>query len=463
MTLRAGAARVNITPPNGYPFSAWGLRTGVAVGVHDPLLAQALVLDDGERPIAIVAVDLCNTARQFTDDVRQRVQSLTGIPPEAVLINASHTHSGPAGVPARSGVSLGNTPLAYEPYAATLPDLVAGAVFAAYYDRRPARIGAGMGQAPGITTNRVHKDDPKDEQVGILRVDGQDGRPIATVARFSCHGTCMAGQTLLWNADFAAPLRDTVQAVRAGETLFLQGCAGDIAPWDFWFGNDDAKQHTYENRDELGARLGAEVLRVLPTISTTTTDVRLGATSSLLPLQRRRLAWDDHELDLIGRSLENAAPPDFPEIWPDDLHTTNSAQHFPQHYQRGMIRMYQDMKRRQDVLLQAEVQALAIGTVAAIVANPFELFNGPGLEIQSKSPFGAAKTLVCGYTNDYLGYLPRTQDFRLIADVPLEEILDQDRYRWAYGMTNTHVQAGELDTLIAVSAEALRTVHAQVS
>src|SRR3954454_15289857 len=318
MTLRAGAARVNITPPNGYPFSAWGLRTGVAVGVHDPLLAQALVLDDGERPIAIVAVDLCNTARQFTDDVRQRVQSLTGIPPEAVLINASHTHSGPAGVPARSGVSLGNTPLAYEPYAATLPDLVAGAVFAAYYDRRPARIGAGMGQAPGITTNRVHKDDPKDEQVGILRVDGQDGRPIATVARFSCHGTCMAGQTLLWNSDFAGPTRDTVQREWGGETLFLQGCAGDIAPWDYWFGNDQAKRHTYENRDELGTRLGTEVLRVLPTISTTG-DVRLGATSHVLPIQRRRLAWDDHELELIARSLENAAPPDFPEFWPDDL------------------------------------------------------------------------------------------------------------------------------------------------
>src|SRR5689334_1667981 len=116
MALKAGAARVTITPPNGFPFSAWGLRTGVAVGVHDPLLAQATVLDDGERQLAIVTVDLCNTSRSFTDDVRVRVQALTGISPEAVLINASHTHSGPPGVPARSGILLGGSPPGYEGY-----------------------------------------------------------------------------------------------------------------------------------------------------------------------------------------------------------------------------------------------------------------------------------------------------------------------------------------------------------
>lgn len=461
MALKAGAAHVDITPPNGHRFSAWGLRTGVAVGIHDPLLAQALVLDDGERTVAIVAVDLCNVAREFTDDVRRRVQTLTGIAPEAVLINASHNHSGPPGIPRRSGILLGGDTPGYEGYAASLPELVAGVVFAAWYNRRGARIGAGAGWAAGISTNRVHRDAPFDDSVGVIRVDGEDGEPIATAVRFSCHGTCMAGQTLLWNADFPAPLRDTVQRGRpGGEVLFLQGCAGDLAPWDFWFGNGDARPHTYENRDELGTRLGAEVLRVLPAIETVG-DARLGYTSSMLSIQRRQLPWDDDELDLIERSLANAPTPDFPEVWPDDLHTANSAQRFPQHYQRGVIRMYRDMRTRQHEPLQAEIQALAIGGVVALVANPFELFNGPGLKIRSESPFGEAGTLVLGYSNDYLGYLPRTEDFRLIGDVPLDEILDQDRYRWAYGMTNTNVQVGELDRVIAASTDALNEVHGQ--
>ncbi len=118
--------------------------------------------------------------------------------------------------------------------------------------------------------------------------------------------------------------------------------------------------------------------------------------------------------------------------------------------------MYRDMRTRRDIPLQAEVQAIAIGN-AAIVANPFELFNGPGLQIRRASPFTGA-TLVLGYSNDYLGYLPRNEDFALIANVPLEEVLDQDRYRWAYGITNTHVEPGEIDKLIAASIAALQTL-----
>jgi hypothetical protein len=458
--LKAGVARVDITPPCGFPFSAWGLRTGVAVGTHDPLLAQALVLDDGERMLAIVTVDLVGVGREFTDDVRRRANALTGIPPEAILINASHNHSGPPGIPPRAGAAARAQVPGYEGYAAALPADVAGAVFSAHRHRRAARVGAGSGRATGISVNRVRREDPIDDSVQVLRVDGEDGRPIATVVGFACHGTSMGGHTLLWNADFPAPLRDAVERGNPGtECLFLQGCAGDIAPWDYWFGNDHARPMTYQNRDALGEALAAEVLRVLPTIDPSG-EARLAATSRTVSMRRRQLPWPEEALELIERGLRNRPDPDYPEVWPDDLHTTNSAQRFPLHYQRGALAMYRDMRRRKDEPLLAEVQALAVGD-AAIAANPFELFNGPGLQIRARSPF--ATTFVLGYSNDYLGYLPRTEDFRLIADVPLEEILDQDAYRWAYGMTNTHVDVGELDKLVDASAEALAQVHRGVT
>jgi hypothetical protein len=102
------------------------------------------------------------------------------------------------------------------------------------------------------------------------------------------------------------------------------------------------------------------------------------------------------------------------------------------------------------------VQTLAIGETA-VVGLPFELFSGPGRALRERSPF--TSTLVLGYCNDYLGYLPPTEDLDRIANVPLEAVLDQARYRWAYGITNSHLDRGEIDRVLDAAEQALRGVH----
>ena len=340
-------------------------------------------------------------------------------------------------------------------YAAALPDRLAGAVYGANAHRQPAAIGAGVGRAPGISVNRVDPGRSVDDTLTVLRVDGEDG-VMAIVVGFACHGTCVGGQTLQWNADFPHALRSAVERAHPGtECLFFQACAGDLAPLDFWFGNETPVRHGLPARDRVGGALAAEVRRVLPTIWTAT-EPDLAIESLVVPLRRRRLPWSDAELDRVERRLAAESEPAFPEVWPDEVHTATSAQRFPLHYQRGALSMYRDMRRRQDVPVQAEIQALAIGDIA-IIGNGFELFSGPGRGIRERSPFKT--TLVLSYCNDYLGYLPPTEDFDRIADVPLDSVLDQDRYRWAYGITNTHLDRGEIDRLLEAADSALRSTH----
>ncbi|MBO0701517.1 MAG: hypothetical protein J2P38_01195, partial [Candidatus Dormibacteraeota bacterium] len=451
MRVLAGVGTADITPPCGVPHGCWDLRSGLAEGTRDPLLARTLLLDDGTVRLAIVTVDLVFVDERLCAEIRHRVEQLTGIPPGHVLVNAAHNHSAPSMTRDQPIAALVDRP-GFDGYRAALPDLIAGTAYAAQQARVPARVGATVDHVPGVSSNRVQPEAAVDDTLTVVRVDDEAGRPVAVVVGFGCHAITMGGQTLLWNADFPGALRRTVERQLPGaDVLFLQGCAGDVAPWNYWFGNPDALPMTFTNRDRLGAALGTVAAAAAQGVDTRAA-CPLGAGVHRVSLASRRLPWSLSDIDAAIERLSHEAEPEYPRVWPDDLHTMNSAQRFPLHYQRLAAQTFRSIKQREGRLVPVEIQALRVGDVG-LVGNPFEPFNGLGVQIRARSPFEI--TIPMGYCNGSHGYLPLPDDLDRIAGAALDDILDQDRFRWAYGITNTNIERAEAARVVGASVDAL--------
>src|SRR5258706_14546973 len=139
--LRAGAMEVCITPPLGVEMAGYGPNLGrFATDIHDNLMGQALVLDDGTRQVAIITCDLLGVSAEFTQAVRQEVANRTSIPAENVMVIASHSHTA---VTLRPMYAWGSTDAHYARMAVRY---LAGAVVAAEGKLRTAPISVCVGE-----------------------------------------------------------------------------------------------------------------------------------------------------------------------------------------------------------------------------------------------------------------------------------------------------------------------------
>src|SRR6267378_3401272 len=139
--LLAGVARIKLEPPLGLAMAGYGNRVGRAAGVHDDLAAQALVLSDGASKVAIAGVDVLAIGQRIADYIRERVAAKSDIDADAIMICATHTHSGPAfnifATPRADAKLSEGRSLAWE---LALPEKIASAIIRANENLAPASL-----------------------------------------------------------------------------------------------------------------------------------------------------------------------------------------------------------------------------------------------------------------------------------------------------------------------------------
>ena len=93
--LKAGTSKREITPPVGTTLSGYIRRFGNSTGVHDPLWANFLWIEDGNNQALLISLDVMNIGTEFATKGRQTICRELDLKKESVLVAAIHTHSAP--------------------------------------------------------------------------------------------------------------------------------------------------------------------------------------------------------------------------------------------------------------------------------------------------------------------------------------------------------------------------------
>lgn len=226
--LRAGAARIEMTPPVNPKYPPLGEYE------HEKLYVRAIVFENRGIRGALIGADLSGIEEAVWADAVKGIARELKAPVENIIVSSTHTHSGqPAGPPA-SGPRYGTTFLA---------DVALRAVKQAKTELEPAQVGYSTGEAT-LNVNRdvispeTHKwtqaanlDGPVDKSVGVLTFYKQDGRPIATYVNYAMHPVngYLNGLT---SADFAGATTRYVEQAFNDQVVavFTQGASGDVNP-----------------------------------------------------------------------------------------------------------------------------------------------------------------------------------------------------------------------------------------
>lgn len=379
---KAGIGRIVITPEKPIYLSGYAGRDHPSEGVLTDLWAKALAIEDhkGARAV-IVTTDLIGLPRSITDIVAARVEKQYGIERSHLVLNSSHTHTGPLvrhNLETMFELSPEDARVVDE-YSAGLTDKLVTVVGAALQDLAPADIWFGNGRAAFAINRRENTADgvkigvnpkgPSDPDVPVLKVTAPDGKLRAVLFAYACHNTTLTGQFYRISGDYAGFAQAAVEKAHPGATaMFMMLCGADQNP------NPRSK---LELAQQHGEELAAEVNRVL--------GVQLERVRGNI-----RAAFQIVELGFAPQSRETFQA----RLQDSNVYRARHAKAMLHLYDEGNpIRRY-----------PYPVEAIQVGKDLTLVALGGEVVVDYCLRV--KREYGSKGIIVAGYSNDVMAYIP---------------------------------------------------------
>ena len=373
--LYLGVATRPITPPvggylYGYP------SPPRSTSVHDELTVTALYLEEEETRALLLSFTICSLATPLCARLAALLEEKTGVPRTAILLHATHTHSGPS---TTNSIGWGQADNSY------IEDILIPAALAAACEAKenplPAQLSVACGECLlGINRRQLvngraclgqRPGGIQDTTMTVLGFFGLDGRPLATAVHYAAHCTA-SGKNSEITRDWAGVVLDALAERTGAPALFLQGPEGDIGPR--MPSGKTIGEATAEDGVRMGRIAAADALRIYETLGP--------AGPAALSTSRTTL-----KMPLMGRPTSEEAEAAIAKY---ESFAAGVEAKTADYYRRVLASYSEGYAEKESLPIEQTV--IRLGEVA-IVSFPYELFSEIGIAVKEKSPFATTLPL----------------------------------------------------------------------
>lgn len=373
--LRLGLDRADITPDRPVPLAGYAARAGLgpASQVSAPLRLRTFAFETGNQRAVFVSADLLWWGTDLVARLRTELGERYGLPPDAVLLHATHTHSGPQ-------VSIRFVPLLGEPdagYLERVRGIASDSVGRALDSMTEVRVERATGTAPlgvdrrSARSNGAVPPAPIDDELTVVRFVRAE-TTLALLVHYACHPVVHHGNVV--TSDFTGSAMDRLEARDPGlVAAYAQGCCGDVNP-DLYDSDCVFQNGDQDAVDRFGARLADAVSDTLAAGATPLDDIGVAADGWTVELPVAQLA-DPAEL------RDRAANPGVDGEW---------------------ARLLLDRPERRTPTVPVRFSRLRLAGGLGLLGLSGEPVSAYGRQVKADSN---GTLLPLGYTNGMTGYL----------------------------------------------------------
>ena len=265
--LKAGFARLDMTPPFGTPLAGY-YEMRYADGVRDPIYLNAIALNDEENTIVIITADVLMVRMDVCDMLREMISERIGIPADHIMINSLHQHTS-----LRIGgkVGKGSAVVSDANYLNVLYRKFCDVAQMAVNDMADATYSIGVKHATedisfvrryflkdgrlmtnpgGYTPDQIDRSAARsDNDVRLIRFNREEKPDIALV-NFACHPDVIGGTKV--SADWPGFVRRYVEEEHEDtHCILMNGFQGDTNHYNFFIGKE-GRGKGYKHSQKMG-------------------------------------------------------------------------------------------------------------------------------------------------------------------------------------------------------------------